>query len=188
MHRTGILLTATCLSSMINGTALAAEQGWEHDESCATVSGDTLAWHHHELSQDDQETATWENERALYMHDMQMSSLDRDEEQRDVSKANRAVIGNLIDAELYIAYAETDQVLLGDYHSAGNDLDQALVYLKAALGAASGSEKSHVTRLKEKVTSFRNDINSCRSQAGWHEMHDYQGLRTEFSHIIHRLT
>lgn len=191
MTKFNILISATCLTAVMSGSVFATEPGPAHGNDCLSQDTAKIATGKtqrlNESAVENPSMAKWEKERALYLHDIQMSSLDQKETNETLSRADYTIISSLIDAELYTTYAQSDQVFLGDPKTAKNDLDQAITNLKTAQALSSGDEKSRITKLMEKVSLLQDDVIKCNGSSQWEDMHDYESVRSQMSQFIQRI-
>lgn len=169
---------------LVSSAVFAAEPEFKNDQTClAQGKTDKLSNQRTPPSAiQDPEVARWEKMRALYLHDLQMSSLDQ--KSGLLSEKDYNMVSKLIEAALYTAYAKADQVILDEPKTARNDLDQALTNFDNASTLASDSEKSEIATIKKLLVATRDTMIGCHGQDSQNEDQAYNALKHKIDHLI----
>lgn len=148
MNRAHTILLGICMTILLNGPVAAAglepggaDMAPQRGAEVSTTTGDA----------ERQGVASWEKERALYLRDLKLASLDQRELQLSESQYLQAE--QLIQAQLNVAYAETDLITLGDYHTAMVDLHDALTNLAVASDHASAADRDRIANIEHQLDS-----------------------------------
>ena len=172
MNTTKILFIITCLGTFAYGTAQA---------SMSAYAGPTLPVCNSEHDTDS-EAAQWQKEHALYLHDLQISSFEQKD--KPVPTNGYDVADDLLDASLYVAYAETDRLMLDNPHNARNDLKQALNKMDEAYSLADDVEKSKIKMVKKEVLTTRDAIDTCLGAESAKQRDHYDMLRKNIGELV----
>lgn len=130
----------------------------------------------------DSEAAQWQKEHALYLHDLRLSSFEQKD--KPVPTNGFDVADDLLDASLYVAYAETDRLMLDNPSSARNDLKQALNKMDEAYSLADDVEKSRISMVKKELVSTRDAINTCIGAESAKQRDHYDTLRKNIGELV----
>lgn len=165
------------IAAFTNGQAVAAN-GHENARMCpvsASIPTDA-----------DRALADWKKKRALYLHDLRMSSL----EQREDATPDKAYhLGSaLIEADLYLSYAEADGLIDGNTKTGRNDLKMAVNELRHADAMVDKTgEKARIEAFKKTATALNKDFNGCMSEENPTERDQYQTLRKSLGKMIKQI-
>jgi hypothetical protein len=165
--KTITFLFAVCLTPFLIGNATAASV----QQPC--MAGVSTA----ETTATDPDMGHWKKQRALYLHDLRLSALEQKNDQlskTDFDKANA-----LIEADLYLAYAEADQIMLGDAKTARTDLTKAQKNLDKVHNLASTAEKAKIETIDKTVIARREADATCNRQAPDRELKSYEMLHKD---------
>lgn len=112
-----------------------------------------------ESSADQQNDATWEKAHAVYIHDLAFASLDRSNHENFQAKSD------LINARMYIAYAEADQMDLRNNNAAKQDLQQSRMYIARAAQVDPNPKSQSIIHKLEKTVKLSSidDAKSCNN-------------------------
>ena len=110
---------------------------------------------------DRQNDATWEKAHALYLHDLAFASLDRSNRENFQAKSD------LINARMYLAYAEADQLDLGSLKKAKQDIKESRNYISRAISADNNPRSDDTIRNFEKKVKLSaiDDSKSCNFES-----------------------
>jgi hypothetical protein len=162
-----ITANATDIStSFINPDIACAEL---RNESIATF--DTKDPHNKKLDID------WERKRGLYLHDLQISTLEKNYELMEKSDVD--AINDLIDADLYVIYAQTDSTSQHTSKSNNSNIDHVLTDLKSAQNYAVNTE------YRPQIIEAIDLINTNYTSKSRFTAQTYKKLRGKISHIIY---
>jgi|GEM_PF-6038854 len=133
-------------------------------------------------SGDDSNLAQWIRKRALYLHDLKLSSFE--EKPEPLSATDLSIADKLADAGLYIAYAEADRLALDRSISADVDMQQALSRLDEAYALASGDVKDNIAKTRTKLESTRDELLVCHGEDFRQQRNEYETLRRDIGHLV----
>ena len=134
--------------------------------------------------------AQWQKKRALYLHDLQISSFEQKKEPAGEQTGEPPpgndfdIADDLIDANLYVSYAETDRLMLDNPVSARDDLKQALDKLNEAYALANGDEKPEIAAVKKDLVATRESINTCIGTDTGEARKTYQSLQNDIGRLV----
>ncbi len=159
MNTSHTILLGICMTVLLNGPVAAAglETGRvdlapQFGTEVSSPAGDA----------ERQGVASWEKERALYLRDLKLASLDQRE--LELSESQYLQAEQLIQTQLNVAYAETDLITLGDYHAAMADLHDALANLVAASDHATPADKDRIANVEQQLdSSVDSSIQLCKT-------------------------
>jgi len=103
--------------------------------------------------------AHWKKERALYLHDLQLSALEQ--KQDHLSKTEFDKGKDLIDADLYLAYAEADQLMLDNTKTTRADLTKVQNDLNKARDLATTAEKAKIETINITIVGKHESDIAC---------------------------
>lgn len=171
--RTTFLLIATLFSLVLVGTVQAATA-----QACpvSAASGDSAAV--------DRDMARWQKARALYLHDLQLSTL---EQQKTLTKTEQDLADHLADAYLYVSYAEAERLALASPERARNNLDEALRRLDGAYALASAKHKARIDRLRQSLQSTRELTMACNGTSTRQQRKAFEGLRKDIGQLVRQV-
>jgi len=130
----------------------------------------------------DPNLASWIRKRALYLHDLKISSFE--EKHGLVSKTDLNMADDLADAGLYIAYAEADRLGMEQAGSADVDMQLALGQLDRAYGLASGDIKKKIEMAKTTLESTRDTMRLCQGTDFRQQREEYEALRKDIQRLV----
>ena len=130
----------------------------------------------------DPNLASWIRKRALYMHDLKLSSFE--EKHALISTTDLDMADELADAGLYVAYAEADRLGMEQTGSAEVDMQQALGRLDRAYNLASGDMKTRIAQTKTRLESTRDTMRLCQGADFRQQRDDYEALRKDIARLV----
>lgn len=162
------------IATFMNGETMAAD-GPAGPRMCpATTAIPTAA---------DRAMAEWRKQRALYLHDLRLSSLA----QRETMPPGKAYdLGTaLVEADLYLSYAEADGLIVGKTKLGRDDLNKAVSELKnAETLVVKPSEKAKIESFRKTAIALNRDFDGCMNEEGAKEREGYQDLRRNLARLI----
>lgn len=175
--RTLTLFVLICLAVFHGVTTSAAAQVASGLPCTANMVADSAAV--------DVDMAHWLKKRALYLHDLKLSSLEQ--KSGSVSEAVLDIADKLVDANLYVAYAEADRLALDKSLSADNDMHQALYRLDEAYELAAGDVKTKIAAVRTKLVSTRDVMKVCNGADYAQQRDEYETLRRDIDELVNHL-
>ena len=133
----------------------------------------------------DPNLAQWIRKRALYLHDLKLSSFE--EKKEPLSPTDLNIADKLVDAGLYIAYAEADRLALDQSISADVDMQQALDRLDLAYDLAAGDVKDKIAKTRTKLESTRDEMLVCHGEDFRQQRKEYEALRRDIGHLVNAI-
>lgn len=130
----------------------------------------------------EKDVARWQRSRALYMHDLQMATLEQ--QSTSLSATTLELADKLTDADLYVAYAQADRLALNDPKKADDNMREALSLLDKAYTLASDGDKKRIAKVKASLLSTRDRIGVCNG-ANESELRDaFDNLRNAIGTVV----
>ena len=172
MNTRHLVLIITCCGALTYGTAQA---------SMSKTAAPILPVCNAEQDSDS-EAAQWQKEHALYLHDLRLSSFEQKDKPDPANGFD--VADDLLDASLYVAYAETDRLMLDNPLTARNDLKQALNKMDEAYSLADDVEKSRISMVKKELVTTRDSINTCLGSETAKQRDHYDTLRKNIGELV----
>lgn len=129
--------------------------------------------------------ANWEKSRALYMHDMRLANMEQKPEV--IPEATVEIADTLSDAGLYVAYAETDGVVLNNPKKAQSDLDQARNLLNQASAMADQGNKASIDKVEKSLKSAEKMITACNGTNSDEQRQAFEKLRKSIGQLVGKL-
>jgi len=171
---TAIPALVLSIAAVINGEAVAADNSQTARMCPASTPAPTAA---------DDAMALWEKNRALYLHDLRLSSLEQREKTPPTSGYE---LGNtLIEADLYIAYAEADGLISRKVGNGRSELNMALTELKKADEIApTDTEKTRIEGFRKTAMAMSREFDDCTPEETRDERTQYKTLRNAIGHMI----
>lgn len=175
MNTFTIIIPAAVLSiaATINGDALAAD-GSDGARMCPATAIPTAA---------DRAMADWRKKRALYLHDLRLSSL----EQRETTPPGKSydLGAALIKADLYLSYAEADGLIAGKTKTGRDELNRAASELQDAARLAPDTNAKHeIESYRKTAMALNRDFAGCMIEEKPNEREGYQDLRRNIARTI----
>ena len=136
-------------------------------------------------SSPDPNLASWIRKRALFIHDLKISSFE--EKHGLVSRTDLNMADELADAGLYIAYAEADRLGMEQSGSADVDMQLALGQLDRAYGLASGDMKKKIAQAKTTLESTRDTMRVCQGTDFRQQREEYEALRKDIERLVNTI-
>jgi hypothetical protein len=125
-----------------------------------------------------QNYAGWEKSHANYQRDLEFANLESSQDAHYKTKAN------LINARLYVEYAEADELALGHVPQVRQDLRQARAYLSRAAVKAGAAEQIKIRKLAKEMTLKAINGNSCGEAAMQQARFHYQRLKDTLDELL----
>lgn len=129
--------------------------------------------------------ARWQKERALYLHDLQLSTLEQKPGAHPAEELDLA--DELADADLYVAYARTDRLALASVQQARHDLSMALDKLDQAYVRAQGRIHKQIDGLRKSLLTLRDKTLTCFGSDDHQQRKAFDELRQAISHVVQNL-
>lgn len=133
----------------------------------------------------DANVASWEKSRALYLHDLRLANLEQ--KQENLSDKTLKIADTLSDAGLYLAYAETDNLVLNSPKKAQADLDEARGLLKQASALANHGEQVSIDKVSKSLDSTEKMITACNGKNSDEKQASFENLRKSLGQIVNGL-
>jgi hypothetical protein len=126
--------------------------------------------------------ADWEKAHAIYIHDLELAALEKDKGHNKTSKEK------IIDARLYVGYAEAEQIELGHIKQAREDLQKSRDFLSQASLQVDADNRVKIQSLaKEVKLSAILPDGACREPSFSQARYRYQHLKQNFDDLISEL-
>jgi len=130
----------------------------------------------------DANVASWEKSRALYLHDLQLANLEQ--KQEALTDRTLKIADTLSDADLYVAYAETDRLVLNSPKQAQADLDQAKDLLHQASVMANHGDQTSIDKVTKSLNSTETMITACNGTDSNEQQQTFEQLRKSIGQIV----
>ena len=133
----------------------------------------------------DTNVANWEKSRALYLHDLALANLEQ--KQEALPDATLKVADTLSDAGLYIAYAETDRLVLDNSKKANADLNEARSLLQQAAVQADLADQASIDNVTKSLDSTEKMITACNGTDSNEQYEKFEKLRKSLDRVVNGL-
>ena len=167
--RTILLLAAICFTAFNSQVFSKDMPACALDKSAAVSDADT-------------NVANWEKSRALYLHDMELANLEQ--KQAALPDATLKLADTLSDAGLYIAYAETDRLVLDDAKKANADLDEARNLLQQAAAQANPDEQASIGKVAKSLVATEKMVTACNGTDSNEQQETFEQLRQSLDRVV----
>ena len=153
-----------------------------NSQSTTTQQSGTLTELPFRNAADRQDFANWEKAHAVYDHDLAFAALDS--AKNDEHEARSA----LINARLYVAYAEAEQLDLDHPQQAQQDLQLTRDYLSRAALKADPAGRVKIQNLAKSVKFNPLDkAESCSEPPFQHTRNRYEHLKANLDELVNNL-